>query len=851
MLALLVFMTMALAVAMVACQGAVGQTGETGKPGPAGPPGQPSEPENLAPIARATDALTAPSLVEEGPDRMMVVSGYFVDPNGDALKYGHTVEPSTGVVRVALAANEDGDYELTFSPVAAGMATVIVTAMDPDGLSASITINVVVDEEGMQGPEYVGDLPSSIALMPGQQETIDVEGAFVEHEGEPLTIGFKVSDEDPAHVQVSQDGNEITITALATPGNAVVTIIATDTDGEMEEYEITVSVRATLKPTVNDMIPDPVMLDLGGSSKTVDASMYFTDPMVGGLVYKAAVKGDAATASADSSTGMVTITPVAVGMATITVTASNDHGSDMQTISVTVNGTPPMDTGKIDPITLMIGQSKSVGLAPYFTEGAGGGPITSYTPNVDKPAVVSATVLGNTTLLIEAVTAGSAIITVTATDADGEIAMQTIMVTVEAEEAPEQNMAPSIKKAIGDRKVEMIASGDNAGMEISIELSEHFEDPEKGPLYYSVSIVSQSPTDTETTPAPKVIDLVAGYPNGTNLDSLLKIDAMNTGSAMVKVVARDAQLAATESMFMVTVVTADSNEAPDNIAPGTAPVGAITDVATSRLKVGDTKNVIDNREIIEYFTDLDFPTVTLGQPGDTLTFSIKYYPASVADGDALFNAAGDPVTPVPEALAEGKNQVSADILPTTTWTGNLKSRFTLSVTALRGTSAAATESDRNDHVAIIATDEFGKSAARVFPVRVNYPPQAYSSHPMEKDRKTLADVDSVRNMTVSETATEVRLINSAADQHDGYFSDMDGDDLLCRFTVSDTSENPVATIGWVSASERQVLSVTPNKRGTMSVDVWCFDQLGSPATDFESSEKATLNISVSFDGSIH
>ena len=229
---------------------------------------------------------------------MMVVSGYFVDPNGDALEYSHSVD-TPGVVGTALAANEDGDYELTFSPLAAGTAIVTVTATDPGGLSASITINVEVDEEGMQAPEYVGDLPSSIELEPGQEETIDVEGAFVEHEDESLTITFDVSDEDPAIVRVTQDGNEITITALATTGDATVTIIATDEDAKTAEHEITVSVRAELGPVRNSMDPESVELSVGGESRTIDASDYFeVDADIGDLMY---------TASSDPVDGVVSV----------------------------------------------------------------------------------------------------------------------------------------------------------------------------------------------------------------------------------------------------------------------------------------------------------------------------------------------------------------------------------------------------------------------------------------------------------------------------------------------------------------------------------------------------------------
>ena len=324
---------------------------------------------------------------------------------------------------------------------------------------------------------------------------------------------------------------------------------------------------------------------------------------------------------------------------------------------------------------------------------------------------------GSSMLTITAVAEGMATITVTASDGDDSVEM-IIYVTVDpAPVPPPQNKPPRVKKPIGDRKYELPST--DIDTDVTVVLSDHFEDPEKGPLYYAVTIVSQSPTDTTTTPAPKVIELAEDHPDGTGLKTDLVIDAMNPGSAMVKVVARDAQLAATERTFMITVVAEGGNTAPATVAES-APAGVIANVVTPRLKVGDTKTVIDNRKISEYFSDGDFLSADVDARGDTLTFAVESYVNGTTAAEIVPTATsvllvkGD--DNYVEPLAADKAQVSTS-LSRTTWNGATASTFTLSVTAVRGSTAdTATE----DVVAIIATDEFGQSAVHIFEVRVNH-----------------------------------------------------------------------------------------------------------------------------------
>ena len=95
---------------------------------------------NRAP--RSTGSIPAQTLTVGGRAASVNVAQYFTDPDGDALTY--TARSSrTGIVTAAVAASR-----LTLTPVAAGTATVNVTASDPGSQSATQTIAVTVQAAG-------------------------------------------------------------------------------------------------------------------------------------------------------------------------------------------------------------------------------------------------------------------------------------------------------------------------------------------------------------------------------------------------------------------------------------------------------------------------------------------------------------------------------------------------------------------------------------------------------------------------------------------------------------------------------------------------------------------------------
>ena len=844
------------AVAMVACQGAVGKTGE---PGPKGEPGDsapPAPPVNLAPFV--TTPIEPVMLMDEGNPDTIDLDTHFHDPEGEGLTFAVSTAP-VGIVEATLEGSD-----LTIAPLAAGGAEVTVTATDPKGAHGTAIIRVAVSSEGIM---YVGELDKSVALTPGQQHIIsgaEIEGSFEEDEGETLT--FSVSTSDPSVALVDKaDDNMVTITALDAVGSSAdVTITAMDDEGDTAPFTITVTVVASLAPQRSDMTPAPVSLTVGDDPHVIpDVSMYFTDPAGDDLMYNPE-SDDPTVVNASATDSMVTITVVGAGTATVTITATNSRDlSATQMVEVTVAAAPPAMPEVSDDIEDVLFQNpdaavQTIMLSDHFT-----GAMLEYGVTSTSRSVATATEAGGV-LTVTPVGAGTTEVTVTARNDSGMVS-DTFVVNVLP--AATMNQPPMLKDGV------TLAFKGLVGDVKNIELNEYFVDSDGNSalISYDTEVVSEDPTTDPTAPAKPNVIAVRGaggwyvtgtssppgdqadcvvtgtiatdgtgsvaIPDGNDLgEDLLGICYQEAGTARIEVVAIDSLGA--RSNPVTVMVTVGANNVPTVVTEDDQ-AGIIADASTSRLKVGDTRKVINNRKIEEYFADNDFPPTTAREPGrgsDTLTFEVKSYAGTVA-ATALYGTDGNAADDAPEPLAPDKAQISATISPGM-WSGDRNSKFTLTLMGERGSTATT---PANETVAIIATDEFGKSVAKVFEVRVNHRPQPYGDQATEADRTTLEKYKGFMDMDASANASTLSLIAVNA----GYFSDKDGDTISsCAFR---TSEHTVAAddrTADVSITGGTTLSVDPKNIGTMHIDVWCNDGI-------EDSEPARVMVEVDRGASIH
>ena len=518
----------------------------------------------------------------------MDVAPKFRDADGQTLTY----EATSSDDAIATADIAEGTSMLTLTGVAVGTATITVTATDPADATAEhkFDVNVIPANAAPSGSDTLGAVSVVVA------KTAMVESDITDANGDTLTWDWTSADEAIATVEMdAEDNSKATVTGMK-EGSTTITVKATDADGSGESFSQTIPVAVTNKaPTAPGMIPNVDDLVEGETSEPMDVAPYFADADTQTLTYEA-TSSDAmiATAMVDDM-NMLTVTGVAVGTATITVTATDPNGETVdQTFDVTVlpaNVAPTAPTDMLGAVSVVVAKTAMVQSTITDADGdtltwsAMSSDDTIATAEVDAAGMVS----------ITGVALGSATITVTATDADGsgESVSQTIPVAV-------TNQAPI---AVGTIDAQTVVEGQS----ITVDVTENFSDADGNELSYTAS---SSDAEVASTPM-------------TAVDGMVSVMGIAPGEATITVMASDGSVDQATQTFTVTVT-------PANMPP--TPVGMIANVD---VKVGQTHT--SEMAASTYFTD---PDADDSDPGDTGLSSIV---ASSDDSDiatATVNAAG-------------------------------------------------------------------------------------------------------------------------------------------------------------------------------------------------------------------
>ena len=286
-----------------------------------GPAPPPSPPPNRAPEALGTIPA---QLLRSGDTLRIDVSPFFRDPDSDALSWTAATS-NAGVAGVSVSG-----ASMVVSALARGVATITVTARDPEGLIAQQSFEVTVPN---RGPETVGEIPAQTVLA-GQTATIDAASHFTDADGDALSYTATSSRTEMAAVTVA--AAEITIRAIA-PGEAMVTVGASDPDGESAEQVFRVSV-PNRAPEAVGTISSQTMTT--GQTASLDVADYFSDPDGDELAY-GAESGNTSVLTVGIAGSSLTLTAVAAGSAAVTATAEDPGGlSAVATFEVSVSAPP-------------------------------------------------------------------------------------------------------------------------------------------------------------------------------------------------------------------------------------------------------------------------------------------------------------------------------------------------------------------------------------------------------------------------------------------------------------------------------------------------------------------------------
>ena len=254
------------------------------------------------------------------------VSSYFSDPDGNPLTYTAT-SSNTSKATVSLSG-----ATLSITAVAAGSATIRVTATDPSNASRSRSFYATVLASNTVN--RVGTIPKQTVYLGGTgTATVDVSGYFSGPVGETLTYSATSSSTSRATVSVS--GSTLTITGVA-GGSSTIGVTATSSQNTSATQSFSVQVYSNRTPSIVATIPAMQIINSG--SDAVYLVNYFSDADGNDtLTYTASSSNATLVEVSIGGEDNTTLTIWANGLATATVTVTaTDTSSATATQSFSV-----------------------------------------------------------------------------------------------------------------------------------------------------------------------------------------------------------------------------------------------------------------------------------------------------------------------------------------------------------------------------------------------------------------------------------------------------------------------------------------------------------------------------------
>ena len=710
---------------------------------------------------------------EVGETATVDLSGYFTDPDGDALAYAATARFER-IARVSVTGST-----MTVEGVAEGSTSITAIASDPDGNEATQRTRVTVHLPN-QPPEPQGSIPD---LTLTADRTRSVYLGFYFDDREPLTYTAETSDAGVATVTVAD--SRATVAGVAR-GTAEITVMARDPGGLEASQRFTVTVPNSA-PRETATVPGDT-LDVG-TTATVELSQYFADPDGDALVYTAEPFFEHV-ATATVSGSVLTVAGVSEGSTSVTITARDPGGleaSQRPRIRVRQPSRPPEASDAIPDVTVNAGRTSRVSMFFHFDDPDRDR--LTYTAVSSDEAVATVTT-SSSSVTVEGVARGTAEITVTARDPGGLEAQQSFTVTV-------PNSAP---RAVGDIPHDTVDVGETT----TVELSGYFTDPDGDPLTY--------------TAEPFWEDRVRVTVSG----SVMTLEGLEGGRTSITVTARDPEGLEGSQRTYLTVI--QPNRPPE--ATGTIP--------DEEVDLGDTESVSltfyfddPDRDDLTYLAETSNPAVaTVSTSGRRVVI------AGVAKGTARItvvardpgglearqsfgvtvpNSEPEEVGSIPEFTLNVGETTSIDLHPYFTDSDGDPLTYTAEVffdDRARATISGSVMTvegleDGGTSITVTARDPEGEEArqrTRVEVIQPNRPPESTDVIPDQ----TLEPGDDYWFLAF------------------GYFDDPDGDRLTYSAETSDAS---VATIT-VSGSRVTIEAVA---EGTATVTVSASDPDGLTA----------------------
>ncbi|MGR6129666.1 Ig-like domain-containing protein [Paenibacillus sp. SER-28] len=257
------------------------------------------------------------------------LASVFADEDSDALTYTAT-STDTGV---ATAAVNGSDLKIT--PVNAGTVTITVTADDGKGGTVDTQFNVTITPFIPEAVNHAPTVDTSISNVTigaaDGVKTVSFASVFADEDSDALT--YTATSTDTGVATVAVNGSDLKITPV-NAGTVTITVTADDGNGGTVDTNFTLTVTpppaANHAPVVQSTIND-VSTEAGAVDTTIGLASTFADEDLDLLTYSAD-SSDPSVATVSVTGDQLSITPLAVGSATVTVTADDGKGGTVQTI---------------------------------------------------------------------------------------------------------------------------------------------------------------------------------------------------------------------------------------------------------------------------------------------------------------------------------------------------------------------------------------------------------------------------------------------------------------------------------------------------------------------------------------
>ncbi|MDO7907696.1 S-layer homology domain-containing protein [Paenibacillus sp. JX-17] len=452
----------------------------------------------------------------------------FTDSDGDPLTYEVTVDdPSIATFSLV-------DDQLVLTPASTGSTRFHVKASDGRGGSTSQMFKLEVTALPNQNPA-VHQKPGNPMLTLGAADyNLDLSSVFSDPDSDPVTITAVSSDLTVAEVSVI--GNQATVHGVSR-GTANIQLKAADGRGGEVTTDFDVTVNA---PPVSQGVPDQTQ-EMNSGNIQLSLNQFFNDPDGDPLTYRVSGMTDPAIATAALVGDMLTLTPLKTGSTSVSIKAEDGRGGEIvDTFQATITAAAPQNQApvEIQPAdqSLVVGDPAfSLDLGPVFTDPDGD--TLTYEASSSDGSVASVGIVG-AQLTIQAFSAGTASIHVTAKDGRGGEASTAFQVNVEpaVPSNPSTNQPPEVVASIYEQVLTAGVTNPR-----SYDLSQLFNDADGDALTFTSKVASGSMVNAEVNGS--TLTLTPGTQGGTT-KVMITADDGNGGKVSYELQVTNAPLAA-------------------------------------------------------------------------------------------------------------------------------------------------------------------------------------------------------------------------------------------------------------------------------------------------------------------